>query len=286
MTRTALVTGASTGIGEACTRRLDAMGWRVFAGCRREADAEALRRGASPRLVPVRLDVTEEAQVRAAAEAVAAATGGAGLDGLVNNAGIVVAAPLECLPLAELRRQLEVNVVGPVAVTQACLPLLRQARGRIVNVGSISGLVASPFAGAYAASKFALEALTDALRVELAPWGLEVSVVEPGSVATPIWEKLVAQAERTLSGAAPERLALYQRAVEAMRRAAEGSARRAAAPDRVVAAVVHALTARRPRTRYLVGRDARLMAALRILPDRVRDRLFIRAAGLPARGGA
>jgi NAD(P)-dependent dehydrogenase (short-subunit alcohol dehydrogenase family) len=286
MTRTVLVTGASTGIGEACARRLDAMGWRVFAGVRREADAEALRRGASPRLTPVRLDVTEEAQVRAAAEAVAAAAGGdAGLDGLVNNAGIVVAGPLECLPLAEVRAQLEVNVVGAVAVTQACLPLLRQARGRIVNIGSISGRSAAPFIGAYSASKFALEALTDSLRVELAPWGIEVAIVEPGAIATPIWVKSQALAERNLSTVDPGARALYEEAMAAMRRVVEEAARRAAPADRVADAVAHALTARRPRTRYLVGADARLQAALaRLLPDRLRDRLTARFMGLPRAG--
>jgi NAD(P)-dependent dehydrogenase (short-subunit alcohol dehydrogenase family) len=286
MTRTVLVTGASTGIGEACARRLDAMGWRVFAGVRREADAEALRRGASPRLTPVRLDVTEEAQVRAAAEAVAAAAGGdAGLDGLVNNAGIVIAGPLECLPLSEVRAQLEVNVVGAVAVTQACLPLLRRARGRIVNIGSISGRSAAPFIGAYSASKFALEALTDSLRVELAPWGIEVAIVEPGAIATPIWVKSQALAERNLSTVDPGARALYEEAMAAMRRVVEEAARRAAPADRVADAVAHALTARRPRTRYLVGADARLQAALaRLLPDRLRDRLTARFMGLPRAG--
>jgi NAD(P)-dependent dehydrogenase (short-subunit alcohol dehydrogenase family) len=287
MTRTALVTGASTGIGEACARRLDAMGWRVFAGVRREADAEALRRGASPRLVPVRLDVTDAAQVGAAAGAVAAAVGDAGLDALVNNAGIVVAGPLECLPLAEVRAQLEVNVVGVVAVTQACLPLLRRARGRIVNIGSISGRSAAPFIGAYSASKFALEALTDALRVELAPWGIEVAVIEPGAIATPIWAKSEALAERNLAAAGPGAGALYGAAMAAMRRVVGDAARRAAPADRVADAVAHALTARRPRTRYLVGADARLQAALaRLLPDRLRDRLTARFMGLPRKSVA
>ncbi|MGD1157325.1 MAG: SDR family oxidoreductase, partial [Terriglobia bacterium] len=183
-----VITGASTGIGEACALHLDKLGFRVFAGIRKAADAEALRHRASARLVPIRLDVSDETEVEQAARNVTEALRGEGLAGLVNNAGIVVAGMLEFLPLDALRRQLEVNVVGQVAVTQAFLPHLRKARGRIVNIGSVSGLIAGPFSGAYAASKFALEALTDALRVELRPWKIHVSIVEPGNIQTPIWK--------------------------------------------------------------------------------------------------
>ncbi len=276
-----VVTGASTGIGEACALRLDGLGLRVFAGVRKAADGDALVRKASGRLTPVLLDVTDAATIAAAAETVAKAVGEAGLAGLVNNAGINVAGPLECLPIAELRAQLEVNVIGQIAVTQAFLPLLRRARGRIVNIGSIAGRSATPFVGAYCASKFALEALTDALRMELRPWGIAVSIVEPGAVATPIWEKSVARASATMEDLPPQARDLYGRALTAIREASERMARGAISTDRVVAAVVHALTAARPKTRYLVGTDAKVQVALKILPDRLRDRLIVRALRLP-----
>lgn len=277
-----VVTGASTGIGRACALRLDGLGARVFAGVRKRADGDALRREASGGLTPILLDVTDAASIAAAADAVKGAVGEAGLAGLVNNAGIVVAGPLEFLPITEIREQLEVNVIGQIAVTQAFLPLLRRARGRIVNIGSISGRSSVPFVGAYCASKFALEALTDALRLELAPWGIAVSIVEPGAVATPIWEKSSARASETTKALRPQARDLYGRALAAMREAAERMAKGAISTDRVAAAVVRALTAPRPKTRYLVGRDAKLQAALTaVLPDRARDELVVRAMGLP-----
>jgi NAD(P)-dependent dehydrogenase (short-subunit alcohol dehydrogenase family) len=195
------------------------------------------------------------------------------LDGLVNNAGIAVAAPLEFLPPEELARQLDVNVVGQLRVTQAFLPALRRRRGRIVFVGSIAGRSSLPFLGAYAASKFALEAMTDALRIEVAPWGMHVAIVEPGTIATPIWTK----PQRTVDSFPPEAVELYGERVEKFRRlAAERSSSQAAPADDVAKAIEHALTAARPRTRYLVGGDAKRRARLQRLPDRLRDRLLQR----------
>jgi len=277
-----VITGASTGIGAACALHLDRLGWRVFAGVRRQADADTLKAQSSPRLTPISLDVTDTVSISTAASAVAGAVGQAGLGGLVNNAGIVVPGPIEFLPLTDLRRQLEINVVGQVAVTQAFLPLIRAGRGRIVNMGSISGRMATPFTGAYAASKFALEALTDALRLELAPWGISVSIVEPGAVATPIWEKSARTAEAMLGSVQPEALVLYAEAIEAVKRTAADAAKRAVDPVDVARIVEHALTAARPRTRYVVGREAKFRAAMALfVPDRVRDNLVAKAMGLP-----
>ena len=277
-----MITGASTGIGAACALHLDRLGWRVFAGVRRQADADTLKAQSSPRLTPISLDVTDTVSISTAASAVAGAVGQAGLAGLVNNAGIVVPGPIEFLPLTDLRRQLEINVVGQVAVTQAFLPLIRAGRGRIVNMGSISGRMATPFTGAYAASKFALEALTDALRLELAPWGISVSIVEPGAVATPIWEKSARTAEAMLGSVQPEALVLYAEAIEAVKRTAANAAKRAVDPVDVARIVEHALTAARPKTRYVVGREAKFRAAMALLvPDRVRDNLVAKAMGLP-----
>ncbi|HET9846795.1 MAG TPA: SDR family NAD(P)-dependent oxidoreductase, partial [Nitrospira sp.] len=202
--------------------------------------------------------------------------------GLVNNAGIAIASPLELIPLAELRRQFEVNVIGQIAVTQALLPLIRQSRGRIVNMGSIAGRGTIPMMGPYSASKFALEALTDALRLELYPWGIEVSIIEPGAIATPIWNKSLNTA-LTLETVIPaEGKRLYGETAQRLREKVDESARRAIPPDAVVQAVLHALTARRPRTRYLVGADARLRALMvKWLPDRLQDWILKKVLKLP-----
>ncbi len=283
-TRAVVITGASTGIGEACALRFDKLEFRVFAGVRKEADGERLQRQTSDRLSPVFLDVTDEASIASAAEAVVAAVGDAGLAGLVNNAGITIPGPLEFLPIEDLRLQIEVNLIGQIAVTQAFLPLLRQGKGRIVNMGSVGGRMATPFIGAYCASKFALEGATDSLRQELRPWGISVSIVEPGSIATPIWEKGVAAAEK-LNEKLPQRAHdLYDTAVAAMRHAVDKRTGAGIPPDEVAKAVEHALTAKRPKTRYLVGLDARLPAVFaKILPDRVRDGMVARAMGLPSK---
>jgi NAD(P)-dependent dehydrogenase (short-subunit alcohol dehydrogenase family) len=261
--RTALVTGASSGIGEACALRLRRSGWRVLAGVRKAGDAPA---GTEE----VVLDVTDAEQVRAAAEGIDE------LHGLVNNAGIAVAAPLELLPLDELRRQLEVNVLGQVAVTQALLPHLRRTQGRVVFIGSIAGRSAVPFLGPYAASKHALEAIADSLRMELRPWSIHVSIVEPGTIATPIWTKGAATADDIQSQVPDASLGLYRDRMAAFRKAAAAAGRRGESPDRVAEVIEHALRAERPKTRYLVGRDAKLRAGFERLPDRLRDRIYER----------
>jgi len=259
--RTVLVTGASSGIGADCAARLVRAGWKVFAGVREQGSAPA---GTEELL----LDVTDAGQIEAAAGAV-----GERLDGLVDNAGIAIAAPLEHLPLEELRRQLEVNVVGQLAVAQAVLPALRAARGRIVIVGSIAGTSALPFLGPYAISKFALEAMADALRLELAPDGIHVSLIRPGTIATPIWSKPQPLAD-TLSEDALKR---YGSRLDALRKFAAARAANAAPVESVSKAIEDALTSQSPKARYLVGRDAHIRAAVELLPDRIRDRVVSRA---------
>jgi NAD(P)-dependent dehydrogenase (short-subunit alcohol dehydrogenase family) len=263
---------------------LDAHGFQVFAGVRRQSNADALRQAASARLTPLLLEVTDPASIAAAVERITQAVGESGLAGLVNNAGITAAGPLEYLPLGDLRRQFEINVVGPLALIQACLPHIRTAHGRIVNVSSVGGKLAMPFNGAYSATKFGLEALSDALRRELAPWGIKVSVIEPGLIATSMGDKLVRDTStgtRAWSLEAHQRYgAAFQACVQMM---AEHS--RAGNPPSIVAdAIVHALSASRPRTRYAVGTNARRMTFLaRLLPDRLLDQLLIRFFGLPRR---
>ena len=280
-TRSVVITGSSTGIGAACALELDRRGFHVFAGVRSDDDGQRLRDQASERLTPIMIDVTDEAMIASAAEAVTEAVGEAGLAGLVNNAGIVVPGPLEIIPLDKLRLQFEINVIGQIAVTRAFLPLLRTAKGRILNMSSISGRVAAPFVGPYSASKFALEALSDALRGELRHWGIDVSVIEPGNVDTPIWEKSAAAADTASAELPAEALELYQDDLDALRAMARRSAATAMPVERVVRAVVHALTARRPKTRYMVGGKAKLAAwAVKRIPSRIFDRFVWRDMGL------
>ncbi len=271
-----VVTGASTGIGAACALDCAGRGMTVFAGVRDLRAGEALAAKGGSSLIPITIDVTDEPSIARSVEAVQLVVGEKGLGGLVNNAGIVVGSPLEVIPLSHLRKQLEVNVIGQIAVTQAFLPLLRRGRGRIVNMGSIAGRGTIPLLGPYSASKYALEALTDALRMELQPWGIQVSIIEPGAIATPIWEKSAKEAEGLEASVSAEAKALYGEAVIRIREAIAQAAQRAIAPEAVVRAVHHALTAARPRTRYLVGTDAKLRAwMVKWLPDRMQDRLLV-----------
>jgi NAD(P)-dependent dehydrogenase (short-subunit alcohol dehydrogenase family) len=276
-----LITGASTGIGEACALHLDKLGFRVFAGVRKAADADALRQKASPRLTPVMIDVTDATSIASAAETVGQAVGEFGLSGLVNNAGIAVVAPMEFVLLDDLRRQLEVNTIGQVAVTQAFLPLLRRAKGRIVNISSQGGRFVFPLFGPYSMSKFALEAFSDALRRELRGWGMHVAVVEAGSIATPIWSKGIATAGSIRDKLPAQAEPLYGRMMDTLRAGALLMGARGIPPETVARAVAHALTSRFPRTRYLVGLDAQVIARLAwLLPDRVMDWIMACVLGL------
>ena len=279
------ITGASTGIGAACALGCAERGMTVFAGVRSQEAGDALRRRGGDRIHPLHLDVTDGESIRRAVEWVRGSVGQAGLGGLVNNAGISVGSPLEIVPLDALRRQLEINVIGQIAVTQAFLPLLRLGRGRIVNMGSIAGRAGMPLIGPYCASKHALEALTDSLRLEVQPWGIHVAIIEPGAIATPIWEKSIQAAEELTSSSGADARELYGEIADRIRETVEQAAKRAIPPDAVVQAVLHALTARRPSTRYLVGTDAKIRAFMRKwLPDRAQDWILTKILKLPAFG--
>ncbi|MEV7770199.1 SDR family NAD(P)-dependent oxidoreductase [Kitasatospora sp. NPDC086791] len=274
--RAVVITGASSGLGEACALHLSRVGFHVYAGVRRPEDGERLRAVATGRLTPLALDVTDEKSVWAAVRAVAGPAGEAGLWGLVNNAGIAVTAPLECVPHELMRRQVDTNVTGQLLVIQGFLPLLRAGAGRIVNVTSGLGNVAIPYLGAYAAAQFAKEALSDALRRELAPQRIPVVVVQPGAVLTPLWDKMSDQGIRALESAPKPVQDLYRGTFPRFMETNETSARTSrTTPDDVALAVFRALVARRPRTRYGVGRDAigsRVLA--RLMPDRAIDRIL------------
>ncbi|MFH8802911.1 SDR family NAD(P)-dependent oxidoreductase [Streptomyces sp. NPDC017936] len=269
--RAVVVTGASSGLGKACAEYLAAAGFRVFAAVRTPV-GEPPRTGVEQLI----LDVTDAASVAAAEDVVRDKVGDTGLWGLVNNAGICVSAPLECLPLEDLRQQLETSVVGQVATTQAFLPMLRDAGGRVVNVTSGLGNVAIPYLGAYAAAMWAKEAFSDALRREVAPSGVRVSVVQPGAILTPIWNKVSDTGTRILDAAPGPLRELYQGTFLRFMESNERSARTSrTTPEDFSRTVLRALSDRRPRTRYAVGRDAAAGRVLtRLLPDAALDRAF------------
>lgn len=273
--KTIVITGASTGIGRAIALFFAQRGWHVFAGVRKTADAESLRQTHAA-IEPIFLDVTDPAQVAAAVKSVATRLDARGLDALVNNAGVAVPAPVEVIPLEELRRQFEINVIGVVAVTQSFLPLLKQ-RGRgatIVNISSTSARMSSPLTGAYSASKMALEGLNDALRLELRPWGVRVVSVQPGPVSTPIWEKTVADSERVLARIAPEQLAPYQPLIDFVRARVSKDPNFPA--EQVARVVWRAVTLRSPAVRYMVTNKALPYFFINNLPPAWRDWLFAR----------
>jgi NAD(P)-dependent dehydrogenase (short-subunit alcohol dehydrogenase family) len=272
----ALITGASTGIGHATAMRLAGSGWTVLAGVRDSAAGERLAaEGPGQRIVPLRLDVTDGGQIAATAELVAVQPGAtvrAGLDALVNNAGIGIGGPLEVIGEEDWRRQFDVNFFGQIAVTRAMLPALRVARGRIVFLSSIGGRVAMGFNGPYAASKHAIEAVGDALRVELHNSGVQVGLIEPGSIATPIWDKSRGAADGLTIP--PELHEHYGKVPAALDKVLADTARRGISPDVVAATIEKSLTAQRMPARSLVGRDAKAMLlAKRLLPDHLFDRI-------------
>jgi NAD(P)-dependent dehydrogenase (short-subunit alcohol dehydrogenase family) len=274
-----VITGSSTGIGRAAALHLDELGFQVFAGVRKEIDGDSLREAASDRLEPLILDVTNAEQISNAAGRVREATDGRVI-GLVNNAGVGAGGPIEVLDLDDFRRSIEVNLTGQIAVTQAFLPQLRDAKGRIVFVSSIGGLMANPFLSPYHASKFAIEAVGDSLRQEVRGQGISVSIIEPGSIATEIWDKGEDTAARLRAGLDPDAERLYGRALDRFAELGKEAGAQGIPPQKVAEAIAHALTAARPRTRYLVGRDARIRAVVARLPDRLRDRLVARVTGL------
>ena len=279
-----LITGASSGIGRATALRLAAAGQHVYAGVRREAHGDRLARtAAGGEITPVLLDVTEAGQIAEAA-AVIGGHAATGLDGLVNNAGYGLACPVELVPLDAFRRQLDVNVTGQLAVTQAMLPLLRRAAGRIVVVSTIGVRFNPPFAGPLDAAKAALTALADSLRQELAPWGIRVVVVEPASINSGAADKVSRDAAAAIAAASPQGRALYQAAFTSMLEVMNHREANGSPPDVAAASIVRALTASRPRAVYLTGKDSRRLALLSMLPAPVLDAAKRRVFGLPAPG--
>lgn len=273
--RTVLITGCSSGIGRACAESFARDGWRVFAGTRSDADAAAVESDPAG-LTAVQLDVTDAASIAATRALVDRETNGK-LDGLINNAGVAIGGALEIVPPDDLRRILDVNVVGQVAVTQAFLPMLRRAVGKVLFIGSLGGRVAFPYAGPYHASKFALEAVADSLRAELRPQGVSVSLLEPATIDTPIWTKAIGQVASLRSGLEPEPRSLYSEDLVGFEETLASAKKSGARPAEVAEKALTALRAGSPASRYQVGRGARTLISLRpLLPDTLFDRLVRR----------
>ena len=281
-----VVTGSSSGIGRACALALHRAGFRVYAGVRKDKDAEALRALASPALTPLFLDITNDQQIATAVRTVLADVGDAGLAGLVNNAGVGFLGPLEFLPLEHLQQELAINVTGQLAVTQAFLPAIRRARGRIVNIGSIAGKIALPFAGAIAVSKHGMEALNDVLRMELAPWGVHVIMVRPGLIRTEAPEKAYPIAQKMVEDLPPEGKTYFEAILRKFNETFIATNRAGSPPEVIAAVVLKALTTARPSLHYSAGKEAfKGLFAASTLPDRILDRVRKGFAGLPVKFG-
>ena len=242
--------------------------FRVFAGVRKSSDGDALKNASSGKLIPVILDVTESESIAKAVKTVSAETNGE-LYGLMNNAGIPGGGPVELTPISVIRNVLEVNVISVFAVTQAFLPLLRKSKGRVVNTGSGFGLTALPGTSVYSASKFAVEAISESLRVELRPFGISVSVIEPGAIATEIWKKTTARGTELLLNANPDIYKLYDSLMLFYQNQLEKQ--KCLPPEAVADRAYHAFTAKKPKYHYLVGSDAKFGAFIECLPERIRD---------------
>ncbi|MGD1362693.1 SDR family NAD(P)-dependent oxidoreductase [Mycobacterium seoulense] len=266
-----VVTGASTGMGAATARELARNGFHVLAGVRRDADADALR---AERIEPHILDITVESDVAAIADRVANDPLHRPLRALINNAGIAINAPVETLPLEQWRRQFEVNLFGHIAMTQALLPALLLSSGTVVNISSVGGKVVLPTYGAYAGSKFALEAVSDALRREVSDFGIKVVVVEPGAVKTEMAERGIATAEALMANMTAAQLARYDALAAAVTAQARSFGEDGVSAEHAAKVIVKAATASRPRTRYTIGRDAAILLRIsRVVSDRVLDRI-------------
>ena len=268
-----LVTGSSTGIGRATALHLDKLGFRVFAGVRRNEDGEALRAESSARLTPVIIDVSNEQSIKGAFEIISQAVGESGLSGLVNNAAVNHPGPLECLPADNIRQVIETNLIGTMLVIQTFLPLIRKCKGRIVNVGSIGGVSPMPFLAPYNASKAGVLALTTTLRRELAPFGIEVSLIVPGNIKTPIWGK----GKASLLSLSQNVGEPYRQAFEACASTLERLGPLGLPPEAVAKVIGKALTDNKPKVRYTIGRDAQKQTlADKWLPARFVDRVLPR----------
>jgi short-subunit dehydrogenase len=268
-----LISGASTGIGRACATHLAGRGHAVWAGVRSQSSFDQLTRLNIKGLWPIFLDVTDSSSIASAFSMIKKKSGT--IHGLINNAGIALYGPVEGLPMEDWRRQFDINFFGAIELTKTCLPLIRESKGRVINMSSIAGRIASPFLGPYACSKFALEAFSDSLRREVRKYGVKVSIVEPGPIQTPIWEKSQGEIQERSDGLSAEVMEVYGTSMDRFYKAMKQAADTAVPVEVVVKAVEHALTARSPQTRYPVGRGVGFMARVsNVLPDSWMDQML------------
>lgn len=275
--KTVLVTGAGRGIGKAIALKLANDGWHVYAGVRKTTDGEALEAAATGKITPLMLDITSREQIIAAADTLPDT-----LDAIVNNAGIVINAPVESISPEDLQRQFDVNVFATIAITQEVMPKIRAARGRVVFISSVSGRVSAPWSGPYSGSKFALEGLADAMRLEVKPWGVRVSLVEPTATDTDMWGSMIDEFDATIATLTAEQQDLYETHAQGMRKTLKFMQRTTVPPEDVVKCVEKALNAKRPKARYPVGLPARIqLIADAITPTPINDFVVSRATGIP-----
>ena len=287
--RAVVVTGTSSGIGRACALVLSRNGFTVFAAVRKPEDGERLRKEAGERVIPLQMDVTDHDGIAAAARFTASTLRqlGQSLFALVNNAGIGVSAPLEFQPIGDIRTCFEVNVIGQIAVTQAFLPLLRETRGRIVNICSVGDRIAIPFGGTLNGGKSAFARMSESLRMELRPWGMHVVIIDPGSIATPAVDKTLGDPDGMLRRMSPDAERLYGKFFRTFMQRAAARERKGSSPDVVANAVLSAIRDEKPHRRYVVGKNARVLATLpKVVPAPLLDRLRLKLFGMPTRFGA
>lgn len=272
MSKVALISGCSSGIGQGIAEALAEKSWVVYAGVRSETDYKHLD-GLSENIFPVYLDVTKEEQISACFERISEKHDK--VDVLINNAGIATGAPIEASEMQVWRKLFDVNVFGLVALTKKTLPLIRNAKGRIINISSISGLVATPFMGTYAASKFAVEALSDSLRREVKDQGVHIALIEPGPIKTKIWDKAMQESKAALEAYDSNIKKVYGKAIENFRSVIEDAVEEAVPVNEVTKVLMHACTSDKPKTRYIISKNKNLIRIIRSLPDKLADKLIL-----------
>lgn len=276
MTKTVLITGASSGIGEAIALYLDKAGWKVFAGVRHVEDGLALQAKATRQLQPVLLDVTNPVLIKEAVAKIETGSEEGGLTALINNAGINHNGPLEFTSLEDFRQVLEVNLIGQLAVIQFCLPLLRRAKGRIINISSVSAMMAFPFGGAYGASKYALESLSKTLQIELIPWAIPVVIIEPSSISSKLTGKSIVALEKLLQTLPVEAGEYYGLYLQGIAKAMNQPQTANTSPEKVAEQVFKILMVKKPKSLYRVGKGVKLLQVLKLLPEKWKGRLLLR----------
>ncbi|MBU1075741.1 MAG: SDR family NAD(P)-dependent oxidoreductase [Spirochaetes bacterium] len=276
-----LITGTSSGIGRSIALSLDRSGFQVFAGVRTKRDAMKLKKMASKHLITVIIDVTKKETLLKTKKIISSYIKDRGLWGLINNAGVNISGPLEVLPIIEFKNQFNINVIGPLEVIKLFLPLLRKSKGRIINIGSISGRISAPFIGPYAASKSALRSITDSLRMELRSWDISVILIEPGNVSTSMWKKTLSTAEQIAQSFSSEAHNLYDDFIITAYKARKALGKKGLALAKINQAILHALTSKNPKYNYLLGMDAKIFTLVaKFFPISFRDWLFLRHLGL------